>query len=46
MSIAQVIAVIVVIVMCAYARSVVGGVDFIDPVKGSAELSQSGSEHY
>ena len=40
MSIAQVIAVIVVIVMCAYAGAVVGGVHLIDPVRWSAELSQ------
>ena len=37
MSIAQVIAVIVVIVMCAYAGAVVGGVHLIDPVKGGRE---------
>jgi hypothetical protein len=46
MAIAQAIAVILVIVMWAFAGSVVGGVQFIDPVKGSAELSQSGSERY
>jgi hypothetical protein len=42
MSIAQVI---VVIVLSAYAGSVVGSAQFTDPVKDGTELSQSGSEH-
>jgi hypothetical protein len=46
MSIAQVIAVFVVIVLSAYAGSVVGSVQFADPVKGGTELYQSAGEHY
>ena len=46
MSIAQAIAMVVVIVVSAYAGSVVGSAQFTDPIKGSAELSQSGSERY
>jgi hypothetical protein len=46
MSAAQVIAMVVVIVVSAYAGSVVGGAQFTDPIKGSAGLSQSGSEHH
>ena len=46
MSIAQVIAMVVVIVLSAYAGSVVGSSQFSDPVKGGTELSQSGSERY
>jgi hypothetical protein len=42
MSIAQVI---VVIVLSAYAGSVVGSAQFTDPVRDGTELSQSGSEH-
>ena len=45
MSIAQVIAMVVVIVVSAYAGSVVGSAQFSDPGKGGTELSQSGSEH-
>jgi hypothetical protein len=30
----------------AYAGSVVGGAQFTDLIKGSAGLSQSGSEHH
>lgn len=41
LSIAQVIAMVVVIVLSAYAGSVVGSAQFTDPVKGSAELSHS-----
>jgi len=44
MSIAQVIAMVVVIVLSAFAGSVVGSAQFTDPVNGT-ELSQSGSEH-
>jgi hypothetical protein len=36
---------IVVIVLSAYAGSVVGSVQFSDPVKDGTKLSQSGSEH-
>ena len=46
MSIAQVIAMVAVIMLSAYAGSVVGSAQFTDSVKGSAELSQSGSEHH
>jgi hypothetical protein len=46
MSIAQVFAVFVVIVLSAYAGSVVGSVQFADPVKGGTELYQSAGEHY
>jgi len=46
MSIAQVIAMVVVIVLSAYAGSVVGSTQFTDPVKDSTELSQPGNEHY
>ena len=46
MSIAQVIAMVVVIMLSAYAGSVVGSTQFTDPVKDSTELSQSGNEHY
>jgi hypothetical protein len=46
MSIAQVIAMVVVIVLSAYAGSVVGSAQFTDPVKGDAELSRFGSERY
>jgi hypothetical protein len=35
---------IVVIVLSAYAGSVVGGLQFTDPVKAGTELSQSGIE--
>ena len=45
MSIAQVIAMVVVIVLSAYAGSVVGSAQFTDPVKDGTELIQSGSEH-
>ena len=45
MSIAQVIAMVVVIVLSAYAGSVVGSAQFTDPVKDGTELSQSGSAH-
>ena len=44
MSIAQVVPMVVVIVVSAYAGSVVGSTQFIDPVKDGTELSQSGSE--
>jgi len=46
MSFSQVIAMVVVIVLSAYAGSVVGSAQFTDPVKGGTELSQSGNEHY
>jgi hypothetical protein len=36
---------IVVIVLSAYAGSVVGSIQFTDPVKAGTELSQSGIEH-
>ena len=42
MSVAQVIAMVVVIVVSAYAGSVVGSAQFTDPVKDGTELSQSG----
>ena len=45
MSIAQVIAMVVVIVLSAYAGSVVGSAQFTDPAKDGRELIQSGSEH-
>ena len=45
MSIAQVIAMVVVIVLSAYAGSVVGSAQYTDPIKDGTELSQSGSEH-
>lgn len=45
MSVAQVIAMVVVIVLSAYAGSVVGSAQFTDPVKGGTEHVQSGSEH-
>lgn len=45
MSFAQVIAMIVVIVLSAYAGSVVSRAQFTEPVKDGTELSQSGSEH-
>jgi hypothetical protein len=45
MSIAQVIAMLVVIVLSAYAGSVVGSAQFSDPVKDGTELSQSSGEH-
>jgi hypothetical protein len=46
MSIAQVIAMVVVIMLSAYAESVVGSAQFTDPVKGNAKLSRFGSERY
>ena len=46
MSIAQVIAMVVVIVLSAYAGSVVGSAQFTDPVKIGTELSKSASERY
>jgi hypothetical protein len=46
MSIAQVIAMVVVIVVSAYAGSVVGSAQFSDPVQVGTELSQSGGERY
>jgi hypothetical protein len=45
MSFAQVTAMIVVIVLSAYAGSVVGSAQFTDPAKDGTELIQSGSEH-
>jgi hypothetical protein len=36
---------VVVIVLSAYAGTVVGSVQFSDPVKDGTELSQFGSEH-
>ena len=46
MSIAQVIAMVVVIMLSAYAGSVVGSAQFTDPVKGGIALSKSGGERY
>ena len=46
MSIAQVIAMVVVIALSAYAGSVVGSAQFTDPGKGDIALSKSGGEHY
>ena len=46
MSIAQVVAMVVVIVLSAYAGSVIGSAQFTDPAKVDAELSQFGSERY
>ena len=46
MSIAQIIAMVVVIVLSAYAGSVVGSVQFTDPGKGDIALSKSASERY
>ena len=46
MSVVQVVAMVVVIVLSAYAGSVVGSAQFADSGKGSGELSQSGSERY
>jgi hypothetical protein len=45
MSFAQVIAMVTVIVLSAYAGSVVGSAQFTDPAKGGTELSESGSEN-
>jgi hypothetical protein len=45
MSVAQVVAMVVVIVLSAYAGSLVGSVQFTDPVKDGTELSKSVSEH-
>jgi hypothetical protein len=41
----SVVRAIVIIVLSAYAGSVVGSVQSTDPVKAGTELSQSGSEH-
>jgi hypothetical protein len=46
MSIAQIIAMVVVIVLSAYAGSVVGSAQFTDPGKGDIALSKSGGERY
>jgi hypothetical protein len=46
MSIAQVIAMVVVIVLSACAGSVVSSARFTDPVKSDIALSDSGSERY
>ena len=45
MSIAQVVAMVVVIVLSAYAGSVVGSAQFTEPGYSDTALSKSGSEH-
>ena len=46
MSVVQVIAMVVVIVLSAYAGSVVGSAQFSDSGKGDIALSKSASERY